>query len=114
MGWNQSSVLVRLAHQFGVNEDDELSRPVTVDLAALFKDRHIRSIDERGLTGTISRADVLQRRIPWQVEGDDSSVPHGNASRTSSTSSGLTVTLGPLQIRTFIIEFSEESSVVMV
>jgi len=108
--WNQSSVLVRLAHQFGVNEDADLSKPVSVDLASLFKDRAIKSIDERGLTGTISRADVLQRRISWQVDGEQSPAPH-----VSNPSSGSTITLGPLQIRTFIVEFAVSSpSVILV
>jgi len=110
--WNQSSVLVRLAHQFGINEDVELSKPVTIELATLFKDRHIKSVDERGITGTISRTDVLQRRIPWRVEGDDSSVLERATATTASTVA--MVILGPLQIRTFLIEFSQEQSVVLV
>merc|ERR1712217_499355 len=111
--WNQSCVMLRLAHQFGINEDAELSKPVTIDLARLFKDRHIQSINERGLTGTISRSEVLQRRIPWKVDGENSSVASDDAS-VVTTPSGLTVTLTPLQIRTFIVEFSQGASVLLV
>jgi len=109
--WNQTSVLIRLAHQFGIDEDAELSKPVKLDLHDLFKVRKIKSINERGLTGTISRGDVLQRRIAWRVDGEDSLAEQG---RHTTTPPSHVVELGPLQIRTFIIEFAEEQAIVVV
>merc|ERR1712137_921681 len=105
--WNQTSVLMRLAHQFGIDEDAELSKAVKFDLLDLFKDRTIKSINERGLTGTISRGDVLQRRVPWRVDGEDALAEQG---RKTTTSPSHVVELGPLQIRTFIVEFAEEQT----
>jgi len=91
--------LVRLAHQFGIEEDAVLSRPVEISLRQVFPTWDIKLVEERGLSAAISRKEVLRRRVAWPIEHEGRSpVPppdekghHGNA------------TLGPLQIRTFFV-----------
>lgn len=102
----EGKVMIRLAHQFGLGEDPELSKPATVDIARLFAAWRITGIEERGLTGTIPRAEVLQRRVAWSVEGDGSSAQERPRSQVPGGDSSTEVTLGPLQIRTFYVDVS--------
>ena len=117
--------------KLGLGEDEELSRPASVDLASLFKGLRVvealvglvlslvlfiviviltllmvgqptimlRVVEagERGLTGTISREEVLRRRSPWRVEGEGEAAASRGAPAKDPE---LVVTLGPLQIRT--------------
>jgi len=104
------ALFVRLAHQFGVEEDEELSKPATVDLAKLFVSQRVADVREMGLSGTITRAEVLQGRVGWKVEGEE----HEPASAAAGGSRpGTTeVTLGPLQIRTFQVTLAPSVSYV--
>jgi lysosomal alpha-mannosidase len=78
--WHGTShMLIRLEHLFQKGEDIELSRPVTVDLKGLFETFDISSMYETSLT-------TLEI--------------YPNSTRTSD----LTVTLQPMEIRTFIAE----------
>lgn len=104
--WDDKTLLLRIGHQFGVDEDSELSKPATVDLQTLFAGAHITSIQERGLGGTISSDEVEKRRITWPLEAGGNAAtaeanrPHDGHHGATAT----TVTLGPLQIRTFLLE----------
>jgi len=71
----------------------------------LFAGKRIVQADERGLAVTVSREDVLKRRIPWKVEGEAKPAPSEDAPNGSRM-----VTLGPLQIRTFLIKFGDAPS----
>lgn len=102
-------VLLRLAHQFGVGEDAVLSRPATVDLGSLFADRRVVEAEERGLAAGISRDEVLKRRVPWPVEGEVATL--GERAKEDKHGAGLVVTLGPLQIRTFLVKFDAPHAV---
>lgn len=109
--WDDSRTLLRLAHQFGLGEDAALSQPATIDLRALFAHSEVKSVDERGLAVTISRDEVLRRRIQWRAEGDVGSPPQADESKERNE---FQVTLGPLQIRTFLLELAPRVSAVIV
>eukprot|EP00438_Fugacium_kawagutii_P014619 Skav210590 [mRNA] locus=scaffold3272:261960:281327:+ [translate_table: standard] len=100
--WDEKTVLLRIGHQFGVDEDSELSKPATVDLQTLFAGAKIMSLEERGLGGTISSDEVEHRRIAWPLED--------NSTSAAAQAAGSTVTLGPLQIRTFLIQIAPSSA----
>eukprot|EP00435_Cladocopium_sp_Y103_P058037 s683_g20.t1 len=85
--------------------DSELSKPASVDLQNLFAGARISSIQERGLGGTISSDEVEKRRITWPLEADD--VSTDGRPRAAHGATATTVTLGPLQIRTFLLEMEK-------
>ncbi|CAK9083304.1 unnamed protein product [Durusdinium trenchii] len=104
--WGPKTLLLRIAHQFGVGEDPELSKPAKLNFEFLFPGHSITSIEERGLGGTISKDEVEHRRIQWPLE--DEAAPGAPLGRMRSARSTVgVVTFGPLQIRTFLLQFGE-------
>ena len=83
-------MLLRLEHQFDVNEDAVLSKPVTLDLNNLFEDVQVSEIRETALGANVNLDDL--QRLKWNEYADKVSII------TSSM-----VTLNPMQIRTFIL-----------
>lgn len=93
-----NTVLVRLAHLFETNEDPNLSKNATVDLATLFTSFTVTSVVETTLTANQPISE--QPTYTLQIENEGrvtfpllSEPPKGEA---------ITVILAPMQIRTFI------------
>jgi lysosomal alpha-mannosidase len=97
-GNNQSTLLIRLAHLFAINDQSDLARPVTIDLSQLFK-RNLISLNEVSLTANqpIQNVRQIQQEL-WQqsIEIMNSSIQRGSLD-------GTLVTITPMEIRTFII-----------
>ena len=101
-----TSLLLRLSHQFGIDEDAKLSAPVMVDIVkmlapAAFKITEVREVS---LTNTQDKSALLARRADnaaWNIEGEHTS-PHPWRSRVGDIGA-TNVTLGPLEIKTFVI-----------
>lgn len=93
--WNSTGILLRLSHQFGINEDPSLSQPVTIDIPSLFATLDVKSVTELSLTGNQLKSDV--HRFVWKTED-------GLEGRRSVPLQDSTVTLTALQIRTFFVE----------
>jgi hypothetical protein len=110
---NDGRVLLRLAHSFAVNESTALSQSVSVDLSTLFH-QPIISIRRTTLTANAnynnSAREVRQREM-----GDDTTEVDATATvAANSPGAGVTtgvatgvVTLGPMQIATFIIDLQQ-------
>jgi hypothetical protein len=101
---SQTTLLVRLSHQFGLGEDATLSLPVTVDVVQLFKAStfDIASVEEVSLTNTQSKQELLKRRAlnrGWKTEVPAEAM---HVWRNATLHEG-SVTLGPLEIKTFVV-----------
>ncbi|ESO84761.1 hypothetical protein LOTGIDRAFT_207233 [Lottia gigantea] len=96
--------LLRLEHMFEVDEDVDLSKPVNVTLQDLFTTFEITSATELTLGANLPLNQL--ERLKWMSE--DSKTTPINESRIKyeplKLGDDLTVTLNPMQIRTFQIQ----------
>lgn len=91
--------LLRLGHQYSVNEDEMLSKPVDIDLSQLFATFKLISAMEMTLTGNQKYDDWINSRLDWT----------GSDLRSLSTvnDSNTTVNLKPMEVRTFVVTLEE-------
>lgn len=97
--WGPSSLLVRLAHLFEVGEDATLSGNVTVSLAGLVAGYKITAATEMTLIASVPLADVPP--ATYTIDGAPAPITLPVVPPAPSGAS-LDVTLGPMQIRTFL------------
>jgi hypothetical protein len=90
---DRPTFLVRLAHQYGVDEDEMYSEPVEVDLASLFSQHKVVHVVEKTLSGNQNLSEYLQNRKRWARETNSAS---GVQDGTETT-----FVIGPMDIRTF-------------
>jgi len=93
--------LLRLSHQFAVSEDPSLSMPVTVDLTTLFKNLKVVSAEEVSLTANQPAKNI--KPFMWQVKGKNA---EENSWERSGDFDGSSVTIDPMDIRTFKVTFA--------
>ena len=87
-----NGVLVRVAHMYQFGEDDKLSMKATIDLQKLFPGSDIAHVDEMNLTGNQLRT----------AKFDDEK--RGRSLGSSDLQSDTTVELGPMEVRTFLVQ----------
>ncbi|XP_052022231.1 lysosomal alpha-mannosidase isoform X2 [Apodemus sylvaticus] len=101
--WGPKMVLLRLEHQFAVKEDHNLSSPVTLNVENLFQTFTIVYLQETTLAANqpLSRAS----RLKWMTNTGPISYP------APSTLDPTSVTLQPMEIRTFLasVQWQEAS-----
>ena len=92
------SVLLRLAHQFEVNESPTNSVPFNVDLQQLFNPAllSVTGVTEMSLSANQPLSAV--NRLQWQT---DSATVEDLTPLGSNTPANITIT--PMQIRTFLL-----------
>ena len=102
-----STLLIRLAHRFGVGEDAALSQPAIVDLATLFR-RVPSAVVE--LTLTANQKVGAHQGYSWNIKREGAytaSAPLKRpAARVQLEGAGYPVTVGPAEIRTFNVTFT--------
>lgn len=96
---SHKTFLIRLGHQYGKGEDDELSKPVRIDMKRLFAGYEVLNVVEKTLSGNRDYSDWENSRLEWN---DDFS---------SRRSVDGVVELEPMQIRTFEVQVNDASSI---
>ncbi|KAM7483510.1 hypothetical protein LguiB_008093 [Lonicera macranthoides] len=92
-----------------IGEDKDLSNMASVELKKLFRGRKINRIAEMSLSANQGKEEMLKKRLVWNFEGSNDK--QSNALRGGPVDpTKLVVELSPMEIRTFVIEFSKKST----
>jgi len=96
--WHSNTYLLRLEHFYEKTDDPVLSKPASVQLKGLFSGFEIVSVEEYSLGGNQPLSEA--KRLQWNIKGHTT---NGDMSSfvTPVDTMSLTVTLDPMQIRTF-------------
>lgn len=86
----EGTMILRIAHQYEVDEDPEMSKPSVFDLQKIFKHISLTSCEEMSLTANQKLSDV--NRYTWKTETEFSSTRQNVK---------LASTINPMQIKTF-------------
>ncbi|KAL2939592.1 hypothetical protein RDABS01_033750 [Bienertia sinuspersici] len=108
---DDGKVLLRLAHLYEVGEDKDLSSMANVELKRIFPSKKISKVTETNLSANQERAEMEKKRLVWKSQGfpaHASKVTRGGPVDPTK----LVVELGPMEIRTFVIEFSHKSDLI--
>ncbi|CAG2167933.1 unnamed protein product [Oppiella nova] len=112
-GSNGTVVLLRLEHFYQSNESRSLSAPVVLSLDRLFAPFVISEAAEQTL-GANEGVDALKNRFKFNVKTDEKDLFVKNVLQFSDELNAinvneLTVTLNPMEIKTFIIKITPKS-----
>lgn len=96
--WRAKQILVRLEHFYQSNEDPVLSKLATVQLDIVLPGFNIRKIEELTL-GANQDIGQTKRRLKFKYRNEKEK----DVSEVSTLPTNGTITLAPMQIRTFIL-----------
>lgn len=91
-GRKSLTFLLRLGHQYGVGEDEVLSRPVSIDLTKLLLGYNVTSVEEMTLSGNQNLTHRMHYRLDWTGTTSNARVAVGSTTN---------ITMAPMEIRTF-------------
>ena len=104
--WAPNTLLLRLAHQFAVEEDPNLSIPIVVDIAELLKAYSPISMKEMSLSVNQDKLTMLQNKIKWPSSSTlKQSIPFENVG-FSCGEPCLKTQLSPMDVKTFLISIA--------
>lgn len=99
---DDGSVLLRLAHLYEAGEDAAYSTLAKVELKKMFSGKAIKELKEMSLSSNQEKSEM--KKMTWKVEGDNGEQP--SPVRGGPVDSlTLVVELGPMEIRTFLLQF---------
>ena len=110
---SKGQFLLRLSHQFGIHEDPLLSAPVQVDLSTMFNPKvlELTMAREMSLTNNQKKSEIVARRKlnqQWNLERP-TPAPHPWRQATFDFARSPLVTLGPLEVKTFVLSVKSSS-----
>ncbi|XP_047319755.1 alpha-mannosidase [Impatiens glandulifera] len=94
------SVLLRLAHLYEAEEDGQYSTLAKVELKKIFAAKTIKRVKEMSLSANQEKSQI--KKMNWKVEGDKREA--GPVRGSPLDPSSLIVELGPMEIRTFLLD----------
>ncbi|MCL7038410.1 hypothetical protein MKW94_014475 [Papaver nudicaule] len=97
-------VLLRMAHLYEMGEDKDLSAMARVELKKVFPHKKIGKVTEMSLSANQERTEMEKKRLVWRTEG--SKVKSKAVKGGALDPAELVIELGPMEIRTFNIDFS--------
>ncbi|KAL5706468.1 alpha-mannosidase [Ranunculus cassubicifolius] len=102
---DDGDVLLRLAHLYEAGEDSQLSYLAKVELKKMFPIRKIVRLRETSLSSNQEKSEM--KKMKWNVEGEngDEGQAAGPVRGGLVDNSTLIVELGPMEIRTFLLQF---------
>ena len=99
-----NELLIRLAHQYAVNEDETFSQPVALDLREIFKAYNPMSVTEMTLSANEDKATQLKNKIQWNANADAKSKKANQMMKNPvKDDKNMVVLLYPMEIRTFTL-----------
>lgn len=101
--WKDSSFLIRFEHILEKNEDPELSKPVQFNLIDVFPGN---DIDLQGVTLSANQWIGDYKRLHFNQEAEDYLDYVVTTPEQASEVDDLTITLNPMEIKTFIMTIS--------
>lgn len=99
----ENKLLLRLGHQFAVEEDSILSQNIEVDVAELLSAFKPVGIIETTLSANQDKATQQKEKIQWKYSLNNKVIKNNLLARLDGVD-GFKVTLQPMQIRTFIVD----------
>ncbi|XP_071540487.1 lysosomal alpha-mannosidase-like isoform X2 [Panulirus ornatus] len=107
--WTDGTLLLRLEHMYEAHESANHSDPVTVSLQGLLADWKIVDAKETTLSGNLLKKD--ENRYSWNVESSQyMNHVSRNQQKNGNKENDLSITLNPMEIRTFILTVTKTSS----
>lgn len=101
--WKENSFLVRFEHILEANEDKEYSKPVSFYMTDILQNFDIENIRETNLAGNQWIEDVNRLKFNAPVNDGDKEDYKSFTFDTSHIKSDFKITLGPMEMKTFII-----------
>ncbi len=108
---NGKTLLLRFAHQFAINEDNNLSQPIKINLSKLLKSYNIihGSLQEWTLSQNELKKEQLKSKIYWTKENnnknsDDERMSMSSEFKGDSDEDDMTIVLKPMQIKTITVK----------
>ncbi len=90
-----------------MEEDANLSKPITVNLASVFSKFNIVSASEVSLSANQDRLQMLQNKVVWNTANKEQVVSSLEVSKSVLMSDfQLDVTINPMEIRTFMLHLA--------